>query len=31
VAGYIIYLKKFKVDEKFYSRIVAELKEKGEL
>ena len=31
VVGYMIYLKKFKVDEKFYSQIVGELKEKGEL
>ena len=31
VAGYIIYLKKFKVDEKFYASILADLKERGEL
>jgi len=31
VVGYIIYLKKFKVDEKFYNQIISELKEKGEL
>ena len=31
VVGYVIYLKKFKVDEAFYSQIVTELKEKGEL
>ena len=31
IAGYVIYRKKFKIDETFYSRIVGELKEKGEL
>jgi len=31
VVGYIIYLKKFKLDEKRYSEIVTELEEKGEL
>ena len=31
VAGYVIYLKKFKLDETFYGRIVEELKEKGSL
>ena len=31
VVGYIIYLKKFRVDEKFYNQIISELKEKGEL
>jgi melibiose permease/lactose/raffinose/galactose permease len=31
VAGYIIYLKKFKIDEKFYTRILAELKEKEQI
>ena len=31
VAGYIIYLKKFKLDEKRYGEIVAELEARGEL
>jgi len=31
IAGYVIYRKRFKIDETFYSRIVGELKEKGEL
>lgn len=31
VIGYIIYLKKFKLDEKRYTEIIAELEEKGEL
>ena len=31
VVGYIIYLTKFKLDEKFYGQIVAELEAKGEL
>lgn len=31
VAGYIIYLKKYKVDEKFYARILDDLKDRGEL
>ncbi len=31
VVGYIIYLKKFKLDEKRYGEIVAELEAKGEL
>lgn len=31
VAGYIIYLKKFKIDEKFYTQILAELKEKEQI
>ena len=31
VAGYIIYLKKFKVDEKFYAQILEDLKARGEL
>ena len=31
VAGYIIYLKKFKIDEKFYAQILADLKEKEHL
>ena len=31
VAGYVIYLKKFKLDEEFYGRIVRDLKEKGSL
>lgn len=29
--GYIIYLKKYKLDEKFYGQIVSELEDKGEL
>jgi Na+/melibiose symporter-like transporter len=29
--GYIIYLKKFKLDEKRYGEIVAELEARGEL
>ena len=31
VVGYIIYLKKFKLDEAFYGKIVEELEAKGEL
>jgi len=31
VAGYIIYLKKFKIDEKFYAQILADLKEKEQI
>ncbi len=31
VAGYLIYLWKYKIDEEFHSRIVAELRERGEL
>ena len=31
VVGYIIYLKKFKLDESFYGKIVEELEAKGEL
>lgn len=31
VVGYIIYLKKYKVDETFYNQIVGERKEKGAL
>ena len=31
VVGYIIYLKKFKLDETFYGKIVEELEAKGEL
>ena len=29
--GYVIYLRKYKIDEAFHSRIVGELKERGEL
>jgi melibiose permease/lactose/raffinose/galactose permease len=31
VAGYIIYMKKFRIDEEFYSKIVSDLKERGEI
>ena len=31
VVGYVIYRKKFKLDEKFYGQIVSELEAKGEL
>ena len=31
VAGYIIYLKKYKIDRDFYNRIVNDLEERGEL
>ena len=31
ILGYIIYLKKFKIDETFYAKIVRDLKERGEL
>ena len=31
VVGYIIYLKKFKIDEKFYAQIIQDLKDRGEL
>ncbi|MBQ1735797.1 MAG: sugar transporter, partial [Lachnospiraceae bacterium] len=31
VAGYIIYMKKFRIDEEFYSKIVSDLKEHGEI
>ncbi len=31
VAGYVIYLKKFRLDEKFYGSIVADLRARGEL
>ena len=31
VAGYVIYLKKFRLDEKRYGEIVAELEARGEL
>jgi len=30
-AGYVIYLKKFKIDEKFYGEILQDLKDQGEL
>ena len=31
VTGYIIYLKKYKVDEKFYASILSDLKDRGQL
>ena len=31
VVGYIIYLKKFKIDEGFYAKIISDLKERGQL
>ena len=31
VAGYIIYLKKYKISEEFYSQIIRDLKDRGEL
>ncbi len=31
LAGYIIYLKKFKINEEYYAKIVGDLKERGEL
>ena len=31
VAGYIIYIKKFKIDEDFYSEIIDDLKARGEM
>ena len=31
VAGYLIYLWKYRIDEGFHARIVADLKERGEL
>lgn len=31
VAGYVIYLKKFKIDEKYYAGILEDLKKRGEL
>ncbi len=31
VAGYVIYLKKYKIDEKFYAHILTDLKARGEL
>ena len=31
VVGYLIYLKKFKISEEFYSQIIRDLKARGEL
>ncbi|MBR0481692.1 MAG: sugar transporter, partial [Firmicutes bacterium] len=31
VAGYIIYLKKYKISEEFYAQILKDLKERGEM
>ena len=31
VAGYVIYLKKFRVDEQFYAQILRDLRQRGEL
>ena len=31
VVGYLIYLKKFKISEEFYSQIIRDLKDRGEL
>jgi len=31
VAGYLIYRRKYKIDEKLYKQIVSELKERGDI
>ena len=31
VAGYLIYLKKFKISEEFYAQILQDLKDRGEM
>lgn len=31
VAGYIVYMKKFKIDEAFYEKILGDLKERGDI
>jgi melibiose permease/lactose/raffinose/galactose permease len=31
VAGYIVYMKKFTIDEKRYAAILADLKERGDI
>jgi melibiose permease/lactose/raffinose/galactose permease len=30
-AGYFVYIKKFKIDEKYYAEILAELEQRGDI
>ena len=31
VAGFVIYLKKYKIDEEFYAGMISDLKDRGEI